>query len=141
MLFPLAMVGTPSLAQAAARNAEAFRGAIVRHDPSYFERTFASDYVQVSEGGRIDRAAALAALRKGLLRAPIRGLSVRVVRVGAEGKGYAATLAFRGTMAATLQGRPARLVATWRDDQRWTPVGGRWTLRSSRTYGFARTIE
>lgn len=135
------LLGAPPLAKVAAANAEAFRRAVVAKDVGWFERTFAPSYVQRDGGRAIPRGEALAVLRKGLLKAPIAGLSVRVVSARSAAKGYEATLAFRGTMQGDARGLPVTLVAMWRDDQRWGLAKGRWLLLSTRTYGFERTVN
>ena len=131
----------PGLKRAAAANAAAFRSALLRKDAEWFERTFASGFRQTVGGSTLDRKAALAQLKGGLMRMDVTGLSAKVVKVRLEERGYVATLAWTGTMKAMLQGRPAKLTAKWDDAQRWAFVGGRWTLRSIVTTGFERTID
>ena len=144
MLAPFVLLAASpgrDLRAIAARNADAFRQAVVRRDGPWFERTFAPDFVQRMDVGHLDRRTALAQLRAGLLRMQTHDLTVKVVAVRAEGKGYVATVAWRGTTPAIIENRPARLTATWRDDQRWAPANGRWVLRGLTTSRFERTIQ
>lgn len=137
MLLPLAIVLAPLPAKTAAQNVEAFRKATVARDYAWFEKTFAKDYEEILGNRRIPRATALATIRKGLARSPVATLQARVVKV----KGSVVTAAFMGTMKGRVYGRPATVIATWRDDQTWVAQKGRWLLRSSRTYGFKREAE
>ncbi len=130
-----------SLKEAAQANAAAFRGALLRRDAAWFERTFAPGFTQKAGGSTLDRKAALAQLRGGLMRMDVASLSARLTGVKPEKGGYVATVAWTGTMRATLQGRPAKLTAKWNDAQRWASVKGRWSLDSIVTTGFERTID
>lgn len=139
--FALLLLGPSTLRQTAEKNLAAFRIAIVAHDTGWFDRTLAPDYVQFVGSSKLGRAEALATMRRGLLRLPATGLTAKILRLQPETQGYRATIAFDGTLNATLQGRPAKLHARWHDEQRWNAVKGRWLLRSTKPTGFERTIE
>ena len=144
MIAPLALLvlsGPEGLQAVAARNATAFRAAILRRDAAWFDRTLAPDFVQRTESARLDRRTALAQIQNGLLKMPAKTLTAKVASVKPEGKGYDATVVWRGTAPATLMNRPATLTVGWRDEQRWVPVKGRWLLRSLTTSRFEQSIE
>ena len=137
----LVIAGDPRLQRAAQTNVAAFRKAILARDVAWFERTYGPTFYQKVGGRAIDREAALGQLRKGLLNGRVRTLQAKVVGVKPVGKGFEASVAFTGTMRATIQGRPATLVAKWRDEQTWGLDRGRWGLRSLNTHDFTQTIE
>ena len=122
-------------------NVEAFRKAVLARDAKYFERTFLPGYVQFAERQKIDRATALANLKRGFRKTSVASLGAKIVRVKAAPGGFVATVGFAGTMKGAFQGQPVTLRATWRDDQTWVKSKGRWGLRSTRTYNFKREAE
>ena len=124
----------------AAKNVAAFQKAVLRKDFAWFEKTYAKDFVQKSDGQATSRAVALAQLKHGLLKMNVRTLTGKLLAVKPKGKGYVATVAFTGTMIAGISGAPATLTAKWKDDQTWTPVGKGWSLRSLATREFTREI-
>ena len=142
MLAPLAFVllAPVDLRATAQRNAEAFLLALRHRDDGYFERTFAPGFTQSIEKRYLDRATALAQIESGLRRIKQQRLTVRVLSAKPEGKGYVATVAWKGTEPATMMNRPATLTATWRDEQHWVPHDKGWALRSLVTSKFDRTI-
>ncbi len=140
-LVLLVVIQKIDLHAVAERNAAAFRFAIVHRDAGWFERTFTKDFVQRTEEAKLDRRVALAQIQSGLLRMKATKLVEKVVAVKPVGREYVATVDWKGSMPATLRDRPAALDVSWRDEQRWTFVDGRWLLRSLTTSRFVRTIE
>ena len=141
MLIVLPFVLTSPFDKVAAANAAAFRSALLRRDAAWFDRTFAPGFTQKVEGNVLDRRAALAQLKGGLMRMDVTGLSAKVTKVRPDGKGYVAQVSWTGTMKAMLQNQPAKLTAKWTDEQRWLPANGRWSLHSIVTSNFERTVD
>ena len=140
LLLALLLAPPIPLKAVAAKNVDAFRKAVLTKDIPWFERTYAKDFVQKADDQKMTRAVALAQLKHGLLRMNVRTLKGRLIALKPKGKGYVATIAFTGTLRADISGSPATLTAKWKDDQTWTPVKGRWLLRSLATREFTREI-
>ena len=141
MLLFSTLLLAPDLKATAQANVAAFHRAILARDAGWFEKNLTPGFTQRVDGQTLDRRAALAQIKGGLLRMKIGGLTATLVRVRPAAKGYAATVGWRGTMRATLQGKPATLVATWTDEQTWVRTPAGWRLSLLDTHGFERTIS